>query len=53
MIAAGLAAMGFGFWTLSGAKQPWDKVGPVLLPVGLVVAILGVLLAVVPNFFKS
>lgn len=53
MIAAGLAAMGLGFWTLSGAKQPWDKVGPVLLPVGLIVALLGVLLAVVPNFFKS
>lgn len=53
MIAAGLAAMGFGFWALAGAKQPWDKVGPVLLPVGLVVALLGVLLAVVPNFFKS
>ncbi|MDT8316838.1 MAG: hypothetical protein RQ824_02465 [bacterium] len=53
MIAAGLAAMGFGFWTLAGAKHPLDKIGPVLLPVGLVVALLGVLLAVVPNFFKS
>lgn len=53
MIAAGLAAMVFGFKAMGDAKPPLDKFAPALLPVGLVITLLGILLATVPNFFKS
>ena len=53
MIVAGLAAMGFGFRTFAGAREPLDKLGPLLIPLGLIVALLGVLLVTVPNFFNS
>ena len=53
MIAAGLAVMVFGFKGMGDAKPPLDKFAPALLPVGLVIALLGILLVTVPNFFKS
>lgn len=53
MIAAGLAAMGFGFKAMGDAKPPLDKFAPALIPVGLVITLLGILLVTVPNFFKS
>jgi hypothetical protein len=53
MIAAGLAAIVFGFKAMGDAKPPLDKFAPALIPVGLVIALFGVLLATVPNFFKS
>ena len=53
MIAAGLAAMVFGFKTMGNEKSPLAGFTPALLPVGLVITLLGILLATVPNFFKS
>lgn len=51
MIAAGLATMVFGFKSMGDAKPPLDKFAPALIPVGLIIALLGILLTTVPNFF--
>jgi len=53
MIVAGVAGIGFGFWASYYTKKPWDIVGAISLPISLIVALLGVLLTCVPNFFKG
>lgn len=53
MIVAGVVAMGAGFWASYYAKKPWDIVGAVTLPLSLIVALLGILLTCVPDFFKG
>jgi len=53
MIIAGVAALAFGFWASYNAKKPWDIVGAVSLPLSLIIALLGILLTCVPDFFKG
>lgn len=53
MILAGLAMISWGFWAADKMKNPWDIVGALFAPAGLVVSLLGVLLLFVPNFFKG
>jgi vacuolar-type H+-ATPase subunit I/STV1 len=51
-ILIGLATLATGFWASFEAKRPWDIVGAVAAPVGLVIALLGTLLLCVPTFFN-
>ena len=51
MIIIGLALIGWGFWASDKMKSPWNVIGALCAPVGLVIALLGVLLFCVPNFF--
>ena len=53
MILAGLAMIAWGFWAADRLKNPWNIVGALFAPGGLVVALLGVLLLCVPNFFRG
>lgn len=53
MIITGIAVVGSGFWASCNAKKPWDIIGSLALPAGLIITLLGVLLTCVPNFFKG
>lgn len=53
MILMGVSAIGVGFWASYYAKKPWNIVGSVSLPVSLLIALLGVLLTCVPDFFRG
>ncbi len=53
MILAGLVAIVIGFKEAYGDKKPWDIIGSITLPVGLIICLLGILLTCVPNFFKG
>ena len=53
MIIAGIPLVGWGFWASYNARKPWDIAGAILIPAGLIIALLGVLLTAVPDFFKG
>lgn len=53
MIVVGLAILVSGFWITFNAKKPWNTIGALSLPIGLITALMGVLLLCVPNFFKG
>lgn len=52
MVIVGLLMIGWGFWAAYNAKRPFN-IGAVSTPIGLIVALLGVLLICVPGFFSS
>jgi hypothetical protein len=51
-ILIGLLILFWGFWAAFEAKKPWNLVGAISAPVGLITALIGTLLLFVPNFFK-
>lgn len=53
ILAGGLVALGFGFWTQTREDGTLSTVGSIFLPVGLVIALLGTLLIFVPAFFTG
>lgn len=53
MVIVGLLMICFGFWAAYYAKRPFNIIGAVFTPIGLMVALLGVLLICVPGFFSS
>ncbi len=53
MIIVGIPVIGLGFWASFNARRPWDIIGSLALPVGLVITLLGVLLTCVPDFFRG
>ena len=53
MVVVGLLMIGWGFWAAYYARRPFNIIGAVFTPVGLIVALLGVLLICVPGFFSS
>ncbi len=53
LIIIGLVALFWGFWAAHEAKKPLDIIGAIAAPVGLIVALLGVLLLCVPGFFSG
>ncbi|MBE9503373.1 MAG: hypothetical protein IME96_04290 [Proteobacteria bacterium] len=53
MIIVGLIIIGGGFWVSYNTKKPWDIIGALCLPVGMIITLFGVLLNSVPNFFKG
>ena len=53
MIPVGICLMGWGFWSAYNLRKPWNSVNSLFAPVGLVIALTGVLLVCVPNFFSG
>ncbi|MFH2013089.1 MAG: hypothetical protein ABIJ37_10370 [Pseudomonadota bacterium] len=53
MVIIGILMIGLGFWAAYNARRPFNTIGAVFTPVGLIVALLGVLLICVPGFFSS
>ena len=53
MIIAGLIIIAAGFRITHSAGKPWDILGALSLPAGMIITLLGVLLSSVPNFFKD
>jgi len=53
MVVGGISMIGFGLWAVHCCSGRMEKIGAVLAPLGLIVALLGVLLICVPEFFFS
>lgn len=53
MILAGLFSTGWGIWASHRCSGKKSLLGAILAPLGLVIALLGVLLVCVPNFFSG
>lgn len=51
MVIAGLAATAWGLPVAHRLKSPWDILAALLVLCGVVAALLGALLVVVPGFF--
>jgi hypothetical protein len=53
MATAGAAAAGWGLWAAHRLKTPWDIAAAVAALTGLAAFFIGILLAVLPNFFTT
>jgi len=53
MIGCGLGAVVWGLPAAHRLKKPWDMAAALVVLVGVIVALLGTLLAAVPGFFKG
>ena len=53
MIGAGIGAVVWGLPAAHRLKKPWDIAAALLVLAGVVTALLGTLLTVVPGFFKG
>ena len=53
MIALGLGAVIWGLPAAYRLGKPWDALAALLVPAGVIIALLGTLLSVVPRFFKG
>ena len=53
MIGAGLAAIVWGLPAAHRLRSPWDILAAFAVLAGVMVALLGTLLAAVPGFFKG
>ena len=51
MILAGVAAVAWGLPAAHRLRSPWDTLASLAMPVGIVLAGLGVILLIVPDFF--
>lgn len=51
MIGSGVFMIGWGFWAAYNARKPIDIIGAILTPVGLLLALAGIILLWIPNFF--
>jgi hypothetical protein len=52
LIVLGLALLFWGFYAAHESRRPWDILGAVAAPLGLITALLGTLLVCVPKFFS-
>lgn len=53
MIGIGVGAVVWGLPAAHRLKKPWDVTAALLVLAGVILALLGVLLTVVPGFFKG
>ncbi len=51
MAATGAVTAGWGLWAAHRFRRPWDSASAVASVAGLVAFIIGILLAVLPDFF--
>lgn len=51
-ITIGIVLLFWGFYAAFEARKPWNAIGSIIAPVGLITALLGTLLLCVPDFFK-
>lgn len=52
-IVVGLVILAGGFYASFEAKKPFDLIGSICAPLGLITALLGTLLLIVPDFFTA
>ncbi len=53
MIVVGIGAVAWGLPAAHRLQKPWDIAAALVVLAGVVLALLGVLLATVPGFFKG
>jgi hypothetical protein len=53
MIGIGVGAIVWGLPASHSLKKPWDVAAALLVPAGVIMALLGTLLTVVPGFFEG
>ena len=53
LVGAGLAVLAWGLPAAHRLRTPWNVLAAMVVLVGLVSALLGALLTVVPDFFRS
>lgn len=53
MTISGIFLIGFGLWGIHSCNTYLERLGALLAPIGLLIALLGVLLLCVPDFFHS
>lgn len=53
MIGVGIGAMVWGLPAAHRLKKPWDFVAALVMLAGVILALLGTLLTVVPDFFRG
>ena len=53
MVILGLIIIGFGLWAIHYRSGIMEKIGGLLAPLGLIIALLGALLLAVPGFFAD
>jgi len=51
-ILMGLLLIGTGFWAGFSMRKPFDMIGAFLAPLGLILALIGVVLFYLPDFFS-
>jgi len=51
MVVGGVLFIGIGLWTAHYRTGFAEKIGAVLAPLGLLIAVLGILLLCLPDFF--
>jgi hypothetical protein len=51
MVMSGIVMIAFGLWSIHYRTGRMEKIGAILAPLGLIIALLGVLLLCVPDFF--
>lgn len=52
-ILCGILLLFWGVWASFEGKKPYDKIGAVVAPIGLIMSLIGVLLLCVPGFFSN
>jgi hypothetical protein len=52
MIGLGIGAIVWGMQAAHCLKKPWDVAAALLVLAGVIIALLGTLLTVIPGFFK-
>lgn len=52
MVIVGLIMIGFAFWAIHYRTGLLEKIGGIVAPFGVLIAILGALLLAVPGFFS-
>ena len=53
MVVGGIGMIGFGLWAVHYRSGFMEKIGALIVPLGLILTLLGVLLLCVPDFFSS
>lgn len=52
MVITGLFLIIISFWAGFNTKKPFNIVGIIFAPIGLIICLIGVLLLIVPKFFS-
>ena len=53
MVISGIVLVGLGLWSSHRLSKPLNHLGALLSPIGLVMALTGLLLSFVPKFFSG
>ena len=51
-LISGILLIGWGMWATYNLKKPWDIIGAIVMPCGLILTLSCVLVICVPHFFS-